>query len=173
MEWLSISYNGWCACSGEPNSLLPLFHSNQHRDINTAEYPQTAESLFLRGNFQLLGANTFHYLGSHCSQNGLSKWQRAPGKSRSLHFSEKQRALIILWRTLDNKFAIKMNPNGGEGGRKGAVLKHFLPPLLLLVLSRGAPGFGGLASLPLCLPWSSLWSHQKLTVARFSCKFSL
>lgn len=23
-----------------------LFHSNQHRDINTAEYPQTAESLF-------------------------------------------------------------------------------------------------------------------------------
>lgn len=33
----------------------------------------------------------------------------------------KQRALIILWRTLDNKFAIKMNLNR----REQAVLKHF------------------------------------------------
>lgn len=33
----------------------------------------------------------------------------------------KQRALIILWRTLDNKFAIKMNLNR----RERAVLKHF------------------------------------------------
>lgn len=32
----------------------------------------------------------------------------------------KQRALIILWRTLDNKFAIKMNVNR----RELAVLKH-------------------------------------------------
>lgn len=155
MEWLSISYNAWCACAGEPNSLASFFHSNQHLDINTAEYPQTAESLFWGGNFQLLGANTFHYLGSHCSQNGLSKWQCAPGKSRSLHFSEKQRALIISRRTLDDEFAIKMKLNGREHG----CFQAFLPLSLLLVLSRGVPGFGGLASLPLCLPQSRLWSH--------------
>lgn len=117
---------------GSPIHWLLLFlpphsppHSNQHLEINAAEYPQTAESLFLRGNFQLLGANTFHDLGSHCSQNGLSKWQCAPGKSRSLHFSEKQRALIIQRRTLDNKFAIKMNVNG----RRLGCFEASLPPL--------------------------------------------
>lgn len=56
----------------------------------------------------------------------------------------KQRALIISPRTLDNKFAIKMNVNG----RELAVFEASLPLLLLLVLSHRVPGLAGLL-LPL------------------------
>lgn len=116
------------------------FHSNQHLHINTAEYPQNSRKPVLRGNVQLLGANTFHYLGSHCSQNGAVKVTMHTRQIQKFALFRKQRALIILWRTLDNTFSIQMNLNR----RMPGCFELFLPLLLLLVLCHRAPGLAGL-----------------------------
>lgn len=152
--------NSWCASSGSFNSLACFFfHSNQHLDINATEYPQTAERSqpVLRGNFQWLGANTFHYLGSHCSQNGLSKWQ----------CSARQIPKFTLFRKTagPNHFArghLTTNLPLKWMGWRQSVFEAFLP--FLLFSSSRPPELlqvWRVCFSPLRLPWNSLWSHKK------------
>lgn len=62
---------------------------------------------------------------------------------QKLALFRKQRALIISRRTLDNKFAIKMNLNR----REQDCFEAFLPLLLVLVLSHRALGLAACFSL--------------------------
>lgn len=164
--------NSWWASSGSFNSLAYFFfHSNQHLDINAAEYPQTAERSqpVLRGNFQWLGANTFHYLGSHCSQNELSKWQ----------CSARQIPKFTLFRKTagPNHFArghLTTNLPLKWMGWRQSVFEAFLPYFLARLVPQSCCRFGGSASpLYACHETAFGPTRNHLTVPRFCCKFTV
>lgn len=154
----------------EPNSLAPFFVLINISISTQQKKTHKQQKARLEGEtFNYCVPTHFTIWAAVVLRMGCQSDSARPANPEVCTFSEKQRALIISWRTLDNKFSIKMSLNGREQG----CFEAFLPLVRLLVLSHGAAAFGEVAPLPLCLPWSSLWSHQKLTVPRFSCEFAL
>lgn len=154
MEWLSISYNGWCACSGEPNSLASFFILI-NIEISTQQNTHKQQKACFEGKLSTIGCQHISLFGQPLFSEWAVKVTMRTRQIQKFALFRKQRALIILWRTLDNKFAIKMNLNRREQGCFWSISASLTVARLVPQSSR----FGGLASLPLCLPWSSLWSH--------------
>lgn len=139
MEWLSISHNGWCACSGEPNSPAPFFILI-NISISTQQNTHKQQKACFEGKLSTIGCQHISLFGQPLFSEWAVKVTMRTRQIQKFALFRKQRALIILWRTLDNKFAIKMNLNRRERG----CFEASLPLLLLLVLSHGAPGLAGL-----------------------------
>lgn len=146
-----------------------FFHYNQHLDINAAEYPQTAESLFWGETFRDWVPTHFTIwaaivLRKRCQSDNAHQanpevcaFQKTAGPN---HFGRERLTtnLPLKWIWIEGSWVF---------------LKHVCLSYFCASCPPVAAGLAGLFSLPLRLPWNSLWSHKKLTVPRFCCKFTV
>lgn len=167
MEPLSISYKAWCASSGEPNSLAAFFILINIQ-ISAQQNTNKQQKACFEGKLSTIGCQHISLFGQPLFSEWAVKVTRRTRQIQKFALFRKQRALIISWRTLDNKFAIKMNVKKEGAG----CFEAFLPLLLLLVVSSlQAPGLAG-SHLSLCacheaafgLPLLWNWQYQASAV---------
>lgn len=116
----------------EPNSLAPFFVLINISISTQQKKTHKQQKARLEGEtFNYCVPTHFTIWAAVVLRMGCQSDSARPANPEVCTFSEKQRALIISWRTLDNKFSIKMSLNGREQG----CFEAFLPLVRLLVLS--------------------------------------